>query len=140
MKKIYYLDSNICITYLRGRNSDLRDKIDSINANYIKLPSLVKGELLFGVFKSGRIEKNLKQTLDFCNLFEIVPFDNDSLMTYGKIRADLERKGQKIGANDTIIAATVLARNGVLITNNTNEFSRIDGLMLEDWTQGEKLS
>ena len=55
--------------------------------------------------------------------------------TYGRIRANLERTGKRIGFNDLIIAATVFARGGVLVTNNISEFSRIDGLMLDDWTQ-----
>ena len=135
MKKIYYLDSNICIFHLRKPDGLITKKIRSVDPEDIKLPSLVKGELLVGALKTPCPEKNIAQVLDFCDSFEIVPFDDDSLMTYAKIRADLERKGQKIGANDTIIAATVLARNGVLITNNTNEFSRIDGLIVEDWTR-----
>ena len=44
-------------------------------------------------------------------------------------------KGQKIGYNDSIIAAPVLVKGGVFVTNNTKEFSRVDGLQLEDWTQ-----
>jgi len=53
---------------------------------------------------------------------------------YGNIRASLERTGNAIGFNDTIIAATVLAHNGTLVTNNSGEFSRISGLNLENWT------
>ncbi|MBQ7594744.1 MAG: type II toxin-antitoxin system VapC family toxin [Synergistaceae bacterium] len=135
MSKIYHLDTNICVAYLRGRNLDLRKKVDAIDRNDIKLSALVKGELLFGAYKSGRIEKNLKQTLDFCSLYEIIPFDDFVLDTYGQIRAALELKGQKIGANDTIIAATALAHNATFVTNNVKEFSRIEGLLLEDWTQ-----
>ncbi len=59
---------------------------------------------------------------------------NSMLMTYAKMRASLELRGQKIGYNDTIIAATVLARKGILVTNNISEFGRIDGLNHEDWT------
>ena len=135
MSKIYHLDTNICVTYLRGRNLDLRRKVDAIARNDIKLSALVKGELLFGAYKSGRIEENLKQTFDFCSLYEIIPFDDFVLDTYGKIRAALELKGQKIGANDTMIAAIALAHNATLVTNNIKEFSRIEGLLLEDWTQ-----
>lgn len=77
----------------------------------------------------------MKQTYVFCEPFEIIPFDEFVLNTYGQIRANLELRGQKIGANDTIIAAIALAHNATLVTNNTNEFSRIDGLLLEDWTK-----
>ena len=135
MSQVYYLDSNICIFHLRKPYGVLSEKIYSIDPENIKLPVIVKAELLAGAVKSARQEENIKQVTDFCDSFEIVPFDNSMVLTYANIRAVLERKGQKIGANDTLIAATVLARNGILVTNNIKEFGRIDGLQYEDWTQ-----
>lgn len=134
-KMKYYLDSNICIFYLRGRNIDLRDKIDSFDKKLIKIPAIVKGELLTGAMKSDRRDRNINEVLAFLGQFEIVPFDDASAWTYGEIKSALELKGQPIGYNDTIIAATVLAHDGILITNNTREFMRVEGLECEDWTQ-----
>ena len=131
----YYLDSNICISYLRKSKSIVASKIFSKDPNDIKIPLIVKAELLVGAVKSAFSQENIKRVQEFCSYFELVPFDDSMLMTYATIRAALELKGQKIGANDTIIAATVLAKNGILVTNNTKEFSRVDGLQLEDWTQ-----
>ncbi len=134
-KMKYYLDSNICIFYLRGRNIELRNKVDSFDKALIKIPAVVKGELLTGAMKSARRDKNINEVLAFLGQFEIVPFDDASAWTYGEIKSALELKGQPIGYNDTIIAATVLAHNGILITNNTSEFMRIEGLECVDWTQ-----
>lgn len=130
----YYLDSNICISYLRGRNIDLRKKVDSFDKALIKIPAIVKGELLTGAMKSARRDRNINEVLAFLGQFEIVPFDDDSAWSYGEIKSALELKGQPIGYNDTIIAATVLAHNGILITNNIREFMRVEGLNCEDWT------
>ena len=135
MINIYYLDANICIAYMRGKNIELRHKIDAIDPSCIKIPAIVKGELLLGAEKSKRRKETLIETLIFCRPYEIVPFDDSILRTYAEIRAALEIKGQKIGYNDSIIAATVLLKDGVLVTNNTKEFSRVEGLQLEDWTQ-----
>ncbi len=135
MPKIYYLDANICIDYMRGRNIALRDKINAIPSECIKIPSIVKGELLLGAAKSKRRKETLIETLIFCMPYEIVPFEDSILRTYAEMRAALELRGQKIGYNDSIIAATVLVKGGVLVTNNIKEFSRVDGLVLEDWTQ-----
>ncbi len=77
----------------------------------------------------------IPDSLAFCEPFEIVPFDDTMTEIYGKIKASLEVKGMKIGFNDNIIAATVLARKGILVTNNTREFNRVDGLLIEDWAQ-----
>ena len=52
-----------------------------------------------------------------------------------KIRQDLNAAGTPIGGNDMLIAATVVANNGILVTHTVGEFSRIKGLSLEDWTE-----
>lgn len=134
-KMKYYLDSNICIFHLRKPHGILFRKIYSVDPEDIKLPAIVKAELVAGAMKSAKPEENIAEVMDFCDSFEIVPFDDSIILTYAKIRSSLELKGQKIGQNDTIIAATVLAHNGILITNNTREFMRVEGLECEDWTE-----
>ena len=113
----------------------MRDKINSIAKECIKLPAMVKAELLVGAFKSVKPLQGLSEVLEFCRPYEIVPFDDSMTETYGRTKAVLERTGRKIGFNDTIIASTVLARNGILVTNNVKEFSRVEELIIEDWTQ-----
>ena len=135
IKMKYYLDSNICIFFLRNPSGVVAQKISSVGKENIKIPAMVKGELLTGAMKSARRDKNIGEVMNFLDDFEIIPFDDDSAWTYGKIKSSLELKGQPIGYNDTIIAATVLAHNGILITNNTREFMRVEGLECEDWTQ-----
>ncbi len=91
-------------------------------------------ELLYGAYKSKRADENVKDVMNFVEDFEIIPVDLPEADLYGQIRASLGRKGQPIGNNDMLIAATALTHNATLVTNNTGEFSRIDGLKLEDWT------
>lgn len=134
MKK-YYLDANICIEFLRGRNENISKKIKSLPPFDIKIPLIVLAELVAGAFKSVKYEKNLEGIKYFYENFEVIPFEFADVFTYGKIRAALELKGQKIGANDTLITATVLSRKGILVTNNIKEFSRVEGLIIEDWTR-----
>lgn len=98
----------------------------------IKIPAVVKAELFAGAMKSSRKEENIRQVIDFCESFELVPFDDAAAWEYGEIKSSLERKGIPIGYNDMMIAATVEAHQGILVTNNTRDFIRIDGLMLED--------
>ena len=135
LTSIYYLDTNICIFHMRKPFGVLAEKINSFDPKHIKIPAIVKAELLVGAEKSKMHDKTLVETLEFCRPFEIIPFDDSMVWTYAKMRASLELKGQKIGYNDSLIAAIVLERGGVLVTNNTKEFGRIDGLILEDWTQ-----
>ena len=95
---------------------------------------MVAAELIYGAEKSLKREYNLEKVTLFLSLFEIVPFDASAAQLYGAIRCSLERVGEIIGGNDLVIAATVLASNGTLVTNNTGEFSRVSGLQVEDWS------
>ncbi len=130
---IYYLDSNICVYFLKGIYPSIMENIQNINPNNIKIPSIVKAELLYGAEKSQLKAKNLDNINRFLEPFEIVPFDDDCSIVYSKIRSAMELKGTTIGPNDYIIAATVLAKNGILVTNNTKEFERVKSLKLENW-------
>jgi tRNA(fMet)-specific endonuclease VapC len=131
----YYLDTNICIFFLRGTHSALLHAILSRNYNTIKIPSIVAAELIHGAEKSLDSARNMEYVKKFLMPFEIAPFDILAAYSYGKIRSSLEKRGQIIGPNDLIIAATVLSQNGILITNNINEFARVENLAIEDWTK-----
>jgi tRNA(fMet)-specific endonuclease VapC len=112
----------------------IKEKIVSTNPSNIKIPSIVKAELLYGAEKSQQKAKNLSTIKLFLEPFEIIPFDEECSLVYSKIRSAMELKGMVIGPNDIIIAATVLAKNGVLVTNSTKEFEKVKNLKLENWT------
>ncbi|MDR3237821.1 MAG: type II toxin-antitoxin system VapC family toxin [Spirochaetia bacterium] len=130
---MYYLDANICIYFLKGKYQPLQDKFRAISPNKIKIPAIVRGEIMVSVEKGAKgITRELWN--NFFDAFEIVAFDDVAAKQYSIIRADLEMNGKKIGPNDFIIAATVLVNNGILVTHNTNEFKRVPNLIIEDWT------
>ncbi|WP_288621925.1 type II toxin-antitoxin system VapC family toxin [uncultured Brachyspira sp.] len=90
-------------------------------------------ELYYGVYKSFKTEQNLLSLNNFLSPFNIIEFDIECALAYGKIRAELENKGQIIGSMDMLIASCSLAKNFTLITNNLKEFKRIKGLKVENW-------
>ena len=130
---IYYLDTNTCIYFLNGSYSSVREKILNTSPELIVIPSIVKAELVFGAYKSKKREVTLNKVEEFLSPFEILPFSDPMTYVYADIRSSLERNGSSIGPNDMFIAATVLTKNGTLVTHNTREFSRVDGLKIEDW-------
>lgn len=65
--------------------------------------------------------------------FVSLPFDDQSAVIYGQIRPQLAAPGTPIDPNDLLIASIALANNLILVTHNTREFSRVEGLRLEDW-------
>src|ERR1039458_2993534 len=95
--------------------------------------SVVKGELLFGAVKSQVPVTTMSRLMQFMSAFESYPFDDRCAEVYARIRADLEKRVLPIGPNDTLIAATAIARQATVVTANTREFARIDGLRWEDW-------
>jgi tRNA(fMet)-specific endonuclease VapC len=128
------LDTNVCIYFLNGTFPGIRRKLEEHEYSDVKIPSVVAAELYYGASKSEKQSHNIARFDKFLSVYEIVPFALSSARIYGDIRAELERKGQRIGWNDLIIAAVVLAHGGVLVTRNTGEFSRIGSIALEDWT------
>jgi tRNA(fMet)-specific endonuclease VapC len=130
---IYLLDTNVCIVYLKGQNSHLKQKLDNILLSEIAVCSVVKGELFYGSLRSANPERNLRLQQEFLSQFLSLPFDDKSAVVFGEIRAQLAAKGTPIGAYDLQIAAIALANNLILVTHNTKEFSRIPQLQLEDW-------
>lgn len=129
----YLLDANSCIQYLNGRSENVRKRLASERPEDIALCSVVKAELLYGAFKSARPTENLDRLRFFFRRFASLPFDDTAAEIYGDVRAHLERAGRLIGPNDLLIAAIALSQDVTLVTNNTREFSRVEGLRLEDW-------
>jgi len=130
---MYYIDSNTYIYFDKNVSQALTTKLLSTNTDKIKIPSIVAAELRFGVEKSIKREYNAERLERFLALYEIVPFNDEASKCYAVIRSFLEQRGQLIGANDIIIAATVLSNSGTLVTRNISEFSRITELKLENW-------
>jgi tRNA(fMet)-specific endonuclease VapC len=95
----------------------------------------VKAELFYGAMRSNDIEGTLRKQQQFLDLFVSLPFNDAAALIYGRIRADLTALGTPIGPNDFQIAAIAMANNLVLVTHNTGEFSRVSGLLLEDWEE-----
>jgi len=124
---LYMLDTNICSYIIRGYIP--KEKLIDKN---IGISSIVASELSYGAKKKG--SKKLMKIVDlFLNSFEIYDFNKRAAEEYSKIRVDLEKQGLIIGAYDLQIAAHAKSLNAVLVTNNMKEFSRINGLKLENW-------
>jgi len=129
---MYVLDTNTLIYYFKGMGN-VADKLLQTAPRDIAIPAIVLYELEVGLAKSSDTKKRRKQLDDFIALMTVLPMDIKAAKAAANIRATLETKGTPIGAMDTLIAGTSLANQGVLVTHNTKEFSRVQGLVLEDW-------
>lgn len=129
----YLLDTNTCIRYINGRSPQLRSKFLVTSGDDIAVCTIVKAEMFYGAAKSQMPDVSLAKQRAFLDQFACLHFDDDAAAAYGPMRAKLERRGTPIGSHDMLIAATALANNLILVTHNTSEFSRVEGLQFEDW-------
>jgi tRNA(fMet)-specific endonuclease VapC len=131
----WMLDTDMCIVIIKKHPVALK-KLRGKSVGQVGISSITLGELAFGAEKSGRSSQAHEALGEFLVALEVASFDDASAMAYGKVRASLEQRGKPIGPLDTLIGSHALEIDVVLVTHNTREFSRIDGLRLEDWTKG----
>ncbi len=129
---MYVIDTNTLIYFFKGMGG-VAGKFLEVSPKDIAIPSIVLYELEYGIAKSTSPRKRQTQLKELCSLVEILPFENEAARLAASIRANLEKKGAPIGVCDVLIAATALANKGILVTNNTKEFSRVPQLKLENW-------
>ena len=130
---MYLLDTNACIRILNNSSPILTTQLQQHSPSSLFLCAIVKAELIYGAYHSSRVAANLRLLRRFFEPFVSLPFNDDCVEQYGRIRSDLAREGAPIGPYDLMIAATAVTHDLILITHNTREFSRVAGLRLEDW-------
>lgn len=128
----YLLDTNILIAMSKERPG-LAECLARHPAETVLLSSVVVAEIEFGIAKSARQEHNRRVFDALLRGFRVVAFDAAAAREYGPIRARLEREGRLIGPYDLMIAAHAKALEAVLVTDNVGEFSRVEGLGIENW-------
>lgn len=129
---MYVIDTNTLIYFFKGIGS-VPDKFLEVSPKDIGIPSVVLYELEYGIAKSTSPRKRQSQLKELCSLVQILPFDDEAAKLSASVRASLEKKGNPIGSYDVLIAGTALANKGVLVTNNTKEFTRVPKLKLDNW-------
>jgi tRNA(fMet)-specific endonuclease VapC len=129
----YLLDTNTCVVYLRWPNSPVARKLATLSPESVALCAIVKAELHFGVEQSARPADNRVALAAFFAGFASLPFDDRAAEVYGRLRAQLAKRGTPIGPNDLMIAAIALTNGATLVTHNVGEFSRVPDLQIEDW-------
>ena len=129
----YLPDTNACIALLRLRDSSLISRWRATPARDMALSAVVIYELRYGAERSTDPVKEHAKVDAFLRPFGVVSFDENCAARCGSLRRTLERQGCIIGPHDLMIAATALCHGLTLITHNTREFSRVEGLAVEDW-------
>jgi tRNA(fMet)-specific endonuclease VapC len=131
----HILDTNAVIALIGRKSDHLVQRIFDSAPRSLAVSSVVVHELYYGAYKSSRVEHNLETLRLLLADFAVLDIEENDAIVSGAIRASLALKGTPIGPYDVLIAGQAKARNLVLVTNNTKEFERVDGLAIEDWTK-----
>ncbi len=128
----YLLDTNIVSDVIRNPRGRIAEHIKVVGEKQICTSIVVAAELRYGAVKRG--SPRLVAQLDaVIATLEVLPFELPADAAYGLIRSRLEQAGKPIGGNDLLIAAQTLTLGHTLVTDNEREFSRVDGLVIENW-------
>jgi tRNA(fMet)-specific endonuclease VapC len=128
----YLLDTNIVSALVRDPRGAVTERVRIVGEANVCTSVIVTSELRYGATKKGsaRLSAQLELVL---NTLDVLPFEAPADMSYGDIRAQLERAGTRIGGNDLLIAAQAIAGGYTVVTDNKREFERVKGLRVENW-------
>jgi len=132
---IYLLDSNVCIRLINNSSPAVTNRLAAQQPEDILVSTITQLELYYGAYRSAQQERNLEILQRFFSQFTIIPLDPEAARIAGRIRAELAASGTPIGPYDVQIAAIAMANNLIVVTHNTKEFSRVNGLQIEDWEE-----
>ena len=130
----YMLDTDTCSYVMKRSHPLVLKRLQALPLSDVCMSVVTKAELLYGVEVSPKRAQDAAALVAFLPYVEVLDLDEDAAVHYAEIRADLKKRGAMIGANDLFIAAHARALGLTLVTNNTAEFERVNGLDIENWT------
>jgi tRNA(fMet)-specific endonuclease VapC len=133
MEPRYLLDTNICIYIRQRRPDEVLRRFRKLRSGEAVLSVITYGELLYGAAKSEQRAAAVERLRELIEMLPALALPETAGEVYGRIRAELELKGELIGNNDLWIAAHAIAAHLTLVTNNEKEFRRVRGLKVQNW-------
>ena len=130
----FMLDTDTCSHIMKRTHPLVVKRLQAVPVGDVCMSVITKAELLYGVEVSPRRAQDSAALAAFLPYVEALDLTDDAAMHYADIRADLKKRGAMIGANDLFIASHARAQRLTLVTNNTPEFERVQGLQIENWT------
>lgn len=128
------LDSNTISYYFRG-DPQVVPRLQALRPADLGVPAIVEYELRYGLLRlpQDAAAPRLAALAQLLRPMQLLPFDSECAAQAARIRIALEAAGTPIGPHDTLIAATAMRHQAVLVTRNIREFSRVPGLQWLNW-------
>ena len=130
----YVIDTDI-LSYFLKRHAIVATRFSNADPNELAITAVNYAELLFGVYRAGKMAQKTSQIQAFLETFMILPFDACAGKEFARIKVELQQKGTPLADMDMMIASICKANGGILVTNNIKHFEKIEGLPLENWSE-----
>lgn len=130
------LDTNICSFIIREKPVSVLHRLQEAvqSRSRLVISAITYAELLYGANSKKASPKLVHIVREFVERVDgVLPWDHMAVERSAYLKKSLETLGTPIGANDVAIAGHALSEQCILVTNNMSEFSRVPGLMVEDW-------
>jgi tRNA(fMet)-specific endonuclease VapC len=129
------LDTDTCSCVMRAATPAVDRRLAEAGVEQVCISVVTKAELLFGVAPSPSAARDAASVAQLLSYLQVLDLPEAAADHYAEIRAQLQRKGRPIGANDLLLAAHARCLGLTLVTNNVREFSRVPGLAVENWAE-----
>ena len=129
------IDTSIFIP-LERQGDDLPSLLERLRGEAVALSAITASELLHGVHRAdGAVRRGRREAFveSILARLPVLPFTLDVARVHARLWADLEAKGEMIGAHDLEVASTALAHELTVLSADRRHFGRIEGLELTVW-------
>lgn len=131
----YLLDTDISSYIMKRSHEAVLRRLQQVAPTDVWISAISCAELEYGVAVSPRHAQDRLALDTYLRYVEVLDYPGDAAVHYGEIRATLKTSGNMIGAHDLFIASHARALGLILVTNNVRDFSRVPGLLFENWTE-----
>jgi tRNA(fMet)-specific endonuclease VapC len=132
---VYMFDTDISSYIMKRSHDNVLRRLQKVPVGDVCISAITKSELMFGVQVSPRQQQDQAALDAYLRHVLVLDYPDEAALHYAQIRADLKLRGSMIGANDLLIAAHARCLGLTLVTNNTQEFGRVQSLNIENWTK-----
>jgi tRNA(fMet)-specific endonuclease VapC len=133
MAETYMLDTDICSFIIKERPIEIKNDFTKHSKDAICISIMTYAELLYGLEKKPS-DKLARDIDEFVTLVQVIDWNYSAARQYAKIRHYLTSRGKIISDLDMQIAASAIATNAGLVTNNKKHFGVVPDLVMADWT------
>jgi len=135
---LYMLDTNMCIYLMKNQPPEVADRFSRCRVGDVVMSAITYAELEYGVATSTSLKRDRTNLADLVEDIPVVVFDSAAAIAYGPVR--LATRASKKDHLDKLIAAHAVSLGAIVVTNNTKDFAKYPGLLLENWLAGDDQS